>query len=270
MKIYSNTSTLDGYDDGLNFTKDKSQAGIALMGSKPIILSEFPNLKGIFRVGIGKDNVPEEEAKRKNIIVKYPSIDTIDIIYNETATYTCSLIFRMLYNYVGTLNPWFKYSRSELKSKTLLIIGNGNIGSRVYKYMQPFMNVVSFDIIENQESELQELLSIADCISLHIPKMDTNISFINKEKLSIMKDNAVIINTARGSLVDEEALYNEIMNDRLSAAFDVFWEEPYKGMLSELSSDKFFMSPHIASTCTGFLLGCRNALDGLIQDLNHA
>ena len=156
MKIYSNTSTLDGYDDGLNFTKDKSQAGIALMGSKPIILSEFPNLKGIFRVGIGKDNVPEEEAKRKNIIVKYPSRDTIDIIYNETATYTCSLIFRMLYNYVGTLNPWFKYSRSELKSKTLLIIGNGNIGSRVYKYMQPFMNVVSFDIIENQESELQE------------------------------------------------------------------------------------------------------------------
>ena len=154
MLVWKNTSTLDGYDDGLVFTEDKIQAEIALLGSKPLVLNEFPNLKGIFRAGIGKDNVPEKEAIENGILVKYPSSETIDIIYNETATYTCSLIFRMLYNYVGTIKPWHKYDRDELKSKRLLVIGNGNIGKRVIQYMQPFMNVTSFDILENDESEL--------------------------------------------------------------------------------------------------------------------
>ena len=77
----------------------------------------------------------------------------------------------------------------------LLVIGNGNIGKRVVQYLQPFMNVTSFDILENDESELQELSMTADCITLHIPKMDKNESFISKNKLSIMKDNTTIINT---------------------------------------------------------------------------
>ena len=59
MKVWKNTSTLDGYDEGLIFTEHKDQADIALLGSKPITLYQFPNLKGIFRAGIGKDKVPE-------------------------------------------------------------------------------------------------------------------------------------------------------------------------------------------------------------------
>ena len=91
-------------------------------------LYEFPNLKGIFRAGIGKDNVPEAKAVKKGILVRYPSQETIDIIYNETASFTCSLILRMLYNYVGTIEPWYKYDRPELSRQTLLVIGTGNIG----------------------------------------------------------------------------------------------------------------------------------------------
>ena len=269
MLVWKNTSTLDGYDSGINFTEDKNLAEIALLGSKSIYINEFPILKGIFRAGIGKDNVPEAEAIKKNILVKYPSKETIDIIYNETAAYTCSLIFRMLYNNLGTLEPWLKYSRYELKNKTLLIIGKGNIGSRVFQHMNQFMNTITFDILENEESELEELLIKADCISLHIPKMSGTHCFINKQKLSIMKDNAIIINTARGTLVDEDALFDEINKGRLSAAFDVFWEEPYKGKLSKFSPNEFFMSPHIASTCIGFLKGCRRGLNNLISDLKN-
>ena len=269
MLVWKNTSTLDGYDAEIIFTKNKNLAEIALLGSKNIDLQDFPKLKGIFRAGIGKDNVPEKEAIENGILVKYPSTETIDIIYNETATYTCSLIFRMFYNYVGTIKPWHKNDRVELKSKRLLVIGNGNIGKRVIQYMQPFMNVTSFDILENDESELQELLITADCITLHIPKMDKNESFISKKRLSTMKDNTVIINTSRGSLVDEDALYDEICKGRLRAAFDVFWEEPYEGKLKEFYPDKFLMSPHIASTCSGFLKGCRKGLDNLINELSN-
>ena len=85
-----NTSTLNGFDEGLTFTKSKDKAEIALLGSKSINLDEFSGLKGIFRAGIGRDNVPEQEAQDKGIIVRFPSIETTNIIYDETASFTQS------------------------------------------------------------------------------------------------------------------------------------------------------------------------------------
>ena len=81
MKIWKNTSTLDGFDDGLEFTHSKHEADIALIGSKPIEINDFSNLKGIFRAGIGKDNVPEKAAEKKGIVVRYPSDKIINIIF---------------------------------------------------------------------------------------------------------------------------------------------------------------------------------------------
>jgi len=268
MKIWKNTSTLDDYDEGLNFTTDKEQAEIALLGSKPIDLIDFPNLKGIFRAGVGRDNVPENEAIKSGIEVRYPSQGTINIIFDETAIFTCSLIFRMFYDLLGTIDPWEKNPRKAFKEKKLLIIGTGNIGSRVYNYMKQFMFVMKFDILDNKISELPDLIKDADCITLHIPKTNNNESFMCKEKLSLMKEGAILINTARGSLVDEDALYNEIKSKRLKAAFDVFWEEPYSGKLKKFHPNKFHMSPHIASTCSEFLSGCRQGLDMLIKEIS--
>ena len=269
MKVWKNTSTLDGYDNGLIFTEDKEQADVTLIGSKPINLDEFSNLKGIFRAGIGKDNVPEGKAVKKGILVRYPSHETIDIIYNETAAFTCSLILRMLYNYVGTIEPWYKYDRPALSKKTLLVIGTGNIGSRVVKHMHSFMRVVTFDILENDVSELPGLIRQADCITLHIPKTDKNDVFMDKNRLAMMKDDAVLVNTARGAIVDEDSLYSEVSSGRLRAAFDVFWQEPYQSKLKEFYPKKFYMSPHIAGYTDSFLLGCRKALDDLISDLKN-
>ena len=163
MKIWKNTSTLDDYDEGLVFTEKKAHADIALIGSKPIILDEFSNLVGIFRAGIGKDNVPEREAQNRGILVRYPSQETIESIYNETAVFTCSLIFRMLYSYVGTIDPWSKLDRNKLSEKTLLVVGTGNIGKRVVQYMQPFMRIITFDIIENDITELEKLIYQKEC-----------------------------------------------------------------------------------------------------------
>ena len=70
MKIWKNTATLDGYDQGFVFTKSKSEAEIAFLGSKHFDISKFPNLRAIFRAGVGRDNVPEAEAERKGIIVQ--------------------------------------------------------------------------------------------------------------------------------------------------------------------------------------------------------
>ena len=77
----------------------------------------------------------------------------------------------MIYSNLGTIDPWIKYSRQEFSSKTLLVIGKGNIGSEVIKTMKHFMNVVGFDISENKLEILPDLLKVADCISLHILKV---------------------------------------------------------------------------------------------------
>lgn len=267
MNIWTNTSTLKDYSNGLHFTKDCQSAEIALLGSKPIDLEQFPNLKGIFRAGIGKDNVPEDEARKRGIIVRYPSQPTADFIYEETANFACNLIFKMNYAKIGNIATWEKYDRQALNTKTLLVLGMGKIGKKVATKMNAFLNILTFDILEDSISDLKTLIYKSDFISIHIPMTKENISFFDNEKLSWMKKGAVIINTSRGKIIDEDALYSNILNESIYAACDVFWQEPYSGKLKEFYPDRFFMTPHVASTCKEFLLGCRNDLDSLISEL---
>ena len=259
MKIWKNTATLNGFDDGLVFTDNKDEAEIVLIGSKPIELSEFPALKGIFRAGIGRDNVPVDAASELGIQVAFPASDTVDMIFEETADFTCGLILRRLYDDVGTIEPWFKNTRLQMSARQLLVLGNGNIGSRVAEKMSKFLQVSTFDALQDNPEVLVERLSTADCVTLHIPNTLENKNFFDENKLGLMKTGSILINTARGPIVDENALYKEIKAGRLTAAFDVYWKEPYGGKLMEFHPNGFFMTPHVASTCSGFLKGCREA-----------
>ena len=250
MNIWANTKTLDDY---ITTSNDKEKAEILLLGSKTVCLEEFPNAKGIFRVGIGRDNVPFDEAKDRNILIRFPSEETIDVIYEETANFTCYLIFKMFYASVGYVDGWVKNSRNLFSDNRLLIIGGGNIGQRVAKKMDDFLEVDVFDIDSNNIEDLRGMIEESDCISLHIPYNLDNKNFFDEEKIGWMKDKAILINTSRGSIVSEDALYDSIKNGKVLAAFDVFWKEPYEGKLKEFYPDEFFMTPHIASTNKKFL-----------------
>lgn len=267
MKIYLNTKTLDGLIDDLDRTEEMAEADIAVLGSKPIDINQFPSLKAILRLGVGKDNLPFEEAKKRDITIRMPSERTINCIYEETANTTVGLILTMLYNKVGDIDSWTKFSRSMLNNKTLLVIGAGHIGKKVIEKMKPLLKVAVFDALNNNISELDDMLKEADVISLHIPMCEENKGFIDKQRIDLMKKNAVLVNTARGPLVDEDALYNAIEAEKMRAAFDVFWKEPYEGKLKNLPRDKFLMTPHISSNTTDFLNGCVNDLRQLIRDI---
>ena len=184
VKIWKNTNTLDSYDDGLIFTSLEEEADIILSGSKRINLEKFTNLKAIFRCGIGKDNIPEIEAKQKGVIVRFPSNKTIDIIFEETSNFTCHLILRMIYSNVGDVDNWIKVDRKFLGSLNLLVIGMGNIGSRVYDKMTKFMNVNSYDVFESKSGDLNDLIKISDCITIHIPNTNENKNFLIKISLT--------------------------------------------------------------------------------------
>jgi len=269
MLLWKNTKTLDGMIDDLPQTKSKAKAELALLGSKPINLNKFPILQGIFRVGVSTTNVPKEEANKRNIAIGFPSEKTKNYIYEEAADFTCGLIFKCHYFNLGTLDPWVKHNRTSLSGKTLLIIGEGRIGSMVKDKMSKFLNVISYDPLISPNVSLEPLLPKADFVSIHISDTENNIGFIDSKKLAMIKNGAVLINTARGRIIDENSLYKELKNERIFAAFDVYWEEPYKGKLKEFYPDRFMMTPHVASTCNEFLVGSEKDLRNFIKNLEN-
>lgn len=255
MKIYKATSTLEGYLPSLEYTDDKDQAEIMLVGGKKFALEDFPKLRGIFKTGVGTDNLPFEEAGVRGVDIELPSEATCDIIFEETAAFTCHLILKGLYAEAGQWDEWQKADRKALHKHRLLVVGTGRIGRRVAEKMQLFMEVDTFDTAQDALESFGSKVSKADCVSLHVPLNEETRGLFNAERLAWLPDGALLVNTARGPVVVEDALYDELSTGRLRAAIDVFWEEPYRGKLTELAADRFIRTPHIASTCKEFIQG---------------
>jgi len=258
IKIYSATKTLEEYNLNLCYTKNKQEADLVILGGKSINLDEFPNLKGIFKTGVGTDNLPFEQAAIRNIKIQLPSENTKSIIYDETASFSCFLILKSIYKGQGVFYLWNKKNRNSIKNKTLLVIGLGQIGKRVVERMKSYMDIITYDLVFNKEVELNDYIKIADCITIHIPLNSNTINLFDKNKLSLIKNRGILINTSRGAIVNEEALFNELSSKRIFAAFDVFWDEPYIGILKDLPETHFIKTPHIASNCIEFLEGLAN------------
>ena len=255
MRIYKATATLDGYLPPLDYTDDKAEAEVMVVGGKPIDLAEFSKLRGIFKTGVGTDNLPFDAAAARGIEIALPSEATCDVIYEETAAFAGHLILTGLYGGAGDWDAWKKQDRRQLAGQRLLVIGAGRIGQRVTEKMRAFMQVDSFDSARDPTDALEAKIRAADCVSLHVPLTDDTLNLFNAERLSWLSDGALLVNTARGPVVDEDALYAELSAGRLRAAIDVFWQEPYRGKLTELPADRFIRTPHIASTCKEFVQG---------------
>lgn len=268
MKYWKNTPTLDHLFPELLKTVDPKEAEIAIIGSKLIDLTVMPHLKGIFKCGVGTDNVPFDEAKKRGIEICLPSHKTQQYIFEETANFAVYLIFRMLYADIGSLERWEKRSRIFLGNKKVLVLGHGNIGKMVSTKLAPIVDVLTFDLSINKLYELRSLIEQVDIISLHIPLDENTCNFINAEKMSWMKDGAAIVNTARGPIVDEDALYKEVSTGRLRASFDVYWKEPYTGRLQAYHPDKFFMTQHVSSNCEEFLIGLADDLQEFVKKIS--
>lgn len=257
MKIYKSTKTIDNYlnFDGYIFTQNKAEAEVMIIGGKPIDLDEFPSLKGIFKTGVGVDNLPFEEAKNRGIEIQLPSDKTRDIIYQETASFALYSILKFVYRDTGTFSTWQKSNRKSLQAYEVLVMGTGKIGDKLVDRLSSLCRVTTYDPVNNTKEELDQLLCQADIVSLHMPLLPDTKHFFDQKRLALLKDGALLVNTARGPIVDEDALYQELINERINAAIDVFWQEPYEGKLSKIKTKNIMLTPHIASTCDEFLVG---------------
>jgi len=205
------------------------------------LIEKTNKCKIIARVGVGLDNIDLEAAKAKNIRV----INAVEGAMNAVA----ELVIGVMLSFARQIptadsgirnGKWLKkeLQGTELRGKYLGIVGLGNIGKRLARLARGFnMNIIGFDIIPIDKefsrevglvkTDLDTLLSSSDYVSLHVPLTKDTHHQINAEKLSKMKKTACIINTSRGGVIDEDALYEAIKNGNLGgAALDVFEKEP--------------------------------------------
>jgi len=225
------------------------------------LIEKADNCKIIARVGVGLDNIDEDAAKAKNIRV----INAVEGAMTAVAELVLGLMFALARQIPvgdrGIRNgKWLKkeLKGTELKGKYLGLIGCGNIGKRLGRLARGLnMNIIGFDVIPIDEefskdvglmkTDLDTLLQSSDYVSLHVPLLDSTHHMINAKKLSLMKKTAKIINTSRGGVIDEEALYEAIKNGNLGgAALDVFESEPaINNKLATL--DNVILTPHIGA-----------------------
>ncbi len=268
VPIWTNTATLDGFLGRVQTDATPAQAEIALIGSKSLPIADMPNLRAIFRCGVGTDNIPFEICAERGIEVRMPSEQTVEFIHEETANFAVHLVLRMLYRDIGTLDPWMKEPRPFLGNRRVLVIGMGRIGSQVAAKLTSLVDVHSYDAASDDPSRLEALLPMADCVTLHIPLTPETEGWVDAAWLARMRDGASLINTARGKIVVERALLAEVESGRLSAAFDVFWKEPYEGVLLAHHPHGFLASPHVASTNQAFLAGLAEEFSVLVDEVS--
>src|SRR3989339_568117 len=250
MKIYFNTKAFDclAEKSRLDVTDNIFEAEMLVLGAKAEKYDELKKLKAIYRFGVGTENIPPELLKKGVPKVFFPGEATKNVLFESTANFTAYLILRTYFATAeGKIDTWEKYTRDSISNKTLLVIGLGNIGSRVAAKMKPLVNVTSYDVLKNKPGELRPLIERADIITVHMPSNGQTKNFFDGDKLSWLRDDAILINTARGNIFDEDALYKKLSTSNVRAAFDVFWKEPYGGKLKEFYPEKFYMTPHVAS-----------------------
>ena len=237
------------------------------------------NLKIIARCGVGLDNVDIIEATKRGIhVTNSPEANIISV-----AELTVGLIIASARNLIKGNNSLKqkKWDRSaltgiELYEKTLGFVGFGRVARLVASRMQSFgMKIVFFDpyIDESTQNEtkleLDELLQQSDVVSLHVVKNKETINLISKEKLSLMKQDSIFINTSRGGVVDESEVLRLVDNGKLfSAALDVYEQEPPEYTTQLTESDSITL-PHLgASTREAQLKAGSDTVQNVVSILN--
>ncbi len=228
------------------FTEDEliiflNKCDIAIIGLDKItneVLRKVPNLKVISKYGVGLDNIDVEECNKRNVKI----LHTQGINKRSVSELSLAFILMLLRNVYTTSNNlkngiWNKNGGTQLSSKTIGIIGVGNIGKDLITLLQPFnCNILVNDIINQDlyysknnllKKSKEEIFKEADIISIHTPLTSDLKYFIDKNTLSLMKPNAIIINTARGGLIKQSDLKWALKNNIIAgAAIDAYEIEP--------------------------------------------
>jgi D-3-phosphoglycerate dehydrogenase len=252
--------------------------------TKEIIEASAPNVKIIARVGVGLDNIDIHEAEANGIrVINSPEAAAnavSELVMGLMLSLARSIPFADIETKKG---KWVKsdLTGAELRGKYLGIIGVGNIGRNIGRIGRALrMNLIGYDIVPvNKDfirevglivADLNTLLESADFVTCHVPLTAETKKMFNIDKFSKMKHTAFLINTSRGEIIDESALYDALKNGRIAgAALDVFeTEPPTNKMLLQLPN--VICTPHIgAQTKEAQQLAAMVIAEKIIQTLRE-
>jgi len=221
------------------------------------LIEKYPNLKFIAVAFTGYDCVDLSICKQKNISVfNVPAYST-----NSVAELAVGLAISLLREIPTAINivqsgKWNLKPGLELSGKKIGILGTGEIGTTTAKYFKTFgCEIVGWSRSEREEfkkygaytNDLIEFFSSVDIVSVHLPLNILTKSMIGEKELSSMKSSAYIINVARGPIIDKNALYNILNEEKIAgAAIDVFDQEPLEATSPFLQLSNIILTPHIA------------------------
>jgi len=244
---------------------------VLIAGTEPItdkVMSRAKNLKLISRVGIGLDSVDLLAAERRGIKVSY----TPDAPAPAVAELTVGLMLSLLrFTHVANAQlhrgEWHRHFGRRIPEVTIGIIGVGRIGQRVLRRLSSFgtPRVLANDIhpdtkvvpeLKLEWRDKEEIYRHADVISVHVPLTVHTKNMIRAEHLNLMKPDAILINTARGGIINEYDLAQALNSGRLGgAAIDVFENEPYTGPLADI--EHCLLTTHMGSMS----IDCRTRME---------
>lgn len=239
---------------------------LLVSGRMPIdegVLSASKHLKMIQRTGVGTEMLDVEAIKAHGI----PVYVNAGVNAQSVAEHTLTLIFACLkrlpqINQQTHQGVWKKQqvgvTTRELKGKTVALVGMGNIGRLVAGMLQPFGAKVIYTDVVRQPAETEQrfgltyydgfesMLPVADVLSFHCPLVKENTEILNQRTLAMMRKGAIVVNTARGKLINPDDLYGALVSGHLSAAaLDTHYEEPTKEGYKLAELENVILTPHI-------------------------
>jgi D-3-phosphoglycerate dehydrogenase len=227
------------------------------------LIERNKRIRIISRVGVGLDSVPLNKCLRRGIAVSY----TPNAVTPAVAEFTVAAMLASCRHIARTdralrNGKWQRHFGVRLETSCIGIVGFGRIGSRVARTLTGFKpkEILVADILDKSEelsalrssgvsvrtATLEEILEKSDIISLHVPLTPETRNMFDGKNIGMMKKDSYLINTARGGIVNEAALYEALQSEKISgAAIDVFETEPYTGPLRKL--ENILITAHIAS-----------------------
>ena len=253
-----------------------------IVGVDPVdeeVIASAPKLRAIAKYGVGVDNIDLDAAKARGIAVSR----TVGANSEAVADYAVALMLAVarkvpLIDRTCRMGSWKKITTIDVSHATLGILGLGAIGKNVAKRAQGFdMEVLAYDVFWDDayaaahhitKATPEEIFRRSDFISVHLPLLPETENFISKPQLAMMKPNVILINTARGGLINEDDLLSALENGTIyGAGIDAFCEEPPKDP-RWFTLDNVVIGSHCAASTAGASRNMgRMATANLIRDL---
>ena len=280
LEVYEHVTFNDGGislhgNDLIRFLKGYEKAIIGLEVLDEYVLSSLPELKVIGKYGVGLDKIDLVAMKKYGKRLGFLKGVNRRSVSELTLAFMINLLRNVQICHSDTLGgKWVQHVGKQLTGRTIGIVGCGNVGKDLVKLLQPFKcKIFVNDIIEDldfykkyelQAVDIEQLLRISEIVTLHLPYNDVTHNIISESRLSIMKPNAILINTARGGLIDELALKAKLKENKLAgAALDVFLREPPSD-LELLRLPNLSVTSHIGGSSEEAILAMgRGAIKGL-------